>query len=211
MDMPTKQPSGPNHQSRTNLTDETNSPGLIPAHGGYRALKSYQMSEIVFDATVTFCRRFIDPRSRTHDQMVQAARSGKQNIAEASQASGTSKKTELKLVGVARASLEELLLDYQDFLRQRGLRLWSKSDSQARAIRNLAWRPDRSYSTYSAHLDASPPEVAANTLICLIHQTNYLLDQQLRQLERQFVAEGGFTERLYRTRSEARRRPPDHQ
>jgi four helix bundle protein len=98
--------------------------GFIDPHGGFRNLKSYQMAEIVYDATVKFCDRWIGRRSRTHDQMVQAARSGKQNIAEGSTASGTSKKTELKLVGVARASLEELLLDYQDFLRQRKLRLW---------------------------------------------------------------------------------------
>jgi len=96
-------------------------PGLIPPHGGYRELKSYQNAEIVYDATVRFCDRFVDRRSRTHDQMVQAARSDKQNIAEGSMASGTSKKTELKLVNVARASLEELLLDYEDFLRQRKL------------------------------------------------------------------------------------------
>ena len=96
---------------------------LIPPHGGYRKLKSFQSAELVYDATVKFCDRFIDKRSRTHDQMVQAARSGRQNIAEGSQASGTSKKTELKLVGVARASLEELLLDYEDFLRQKGLAL----------------------------------------------------------------------------------------
>jgi restriction system protein len=101
-------------------------PRLVPAHGGYRELKSYQNSEIVYDGTVAFCDRFVDRRSRTHDQMVQAARSGKQNIAEGSMACGTSKKTELKLVTVARASLEELMLDLQDFLRQRGLALFAR-------------------------------------------------------------------------------------
>ena len=111
---------------------------LFSPHGGYRQLKSFQHAELVYDATVKFCDRFIDTRSRTHDQMVQAARSGRQNIAEGSQASGTSKKFELKLVGVARASLEELLLDYEDFLRQRGLNLWSKNHSIARLIRSLA-------------------------------------------------------------------------
>src|SRR5574337_756404 len=104
---------------------------IIPPHGGYRELRSYQMAEIVYDATVAFCDRFIDRRSRTHDQMVQAARSGKQNIAEGSMASGTSKKTELKLIGVARASLEELLLDFEDYLRQKGLPLWTKDHEQA--------------------------------------------------------------------------------
>jgi len=179
-------------------------PGLIPPHGGYRELKSFQQAELVYDCTVKFCDRFIDRRSRTHDQMVQAARSGRQNIAEGSQASGTSKKFELKLVGVARASLEELLLDYEDFLRQRGLMLWDKNHPTAVLVRKLAYEKNRSYSTYSPYIEKGPPEVAANTIVCLIHQTNYLLDQQLRQLERAFVEEGGFTERLYRTRSAAR-------
>ena len=178
---------------------------LIPPHGGYRELKSYQNAEIVYDATVAFCDRFVNPRSRTHDQMVQAARSGKQNIAEGSMASGTSKKTELKLVGVARASLEELLLDYQDFLRQHGLALWNKEHPTARVVRGLAYK-DRSYTTYKPYIEKAPPEIAANTMLCLIHQTNFLLDQQLRQLEQKFLAEGGFTERLYRVRSERRNR-----
>jgi len=180
------------------------SPGLIEAHGGYRSLKSYQMSEIVYDATTAFCNRLIDRRSRTHDQMVQAARSGKQNIAEGSMASGTSRKTELKLVGVARASLEELLLDYEDFLRQKGLALWGKENQTAKQIRQLAYASDRSYRTYKSYIEEREPEIAANTIVCLIHQTNYLLDQQLRQLETRFLKEGGFTERLYTKRREGR-------
>jgi four helix bundle suffix protein len=178
---------------------------LIPAHGGYRQLKSFQHAELVYDATVKFCDRFIDQRSRTHDQMVQAARSGRQNIAEGSQASGTSKKFELKLIGVARASLEELLLDCEDFLRQRGLMLWGKNHPTAQEVRRLAYKENRSYMTYRPYIEESPPETAANTLICLIHQTNYLLDQQLRQLEKAFLQEGGFTERLYQARSRKRR------
>jgi restriction system protein len=178
---------------------------LIPPHGGYRDLQSYRMAEIVYDATVVFCDRFIDRRSRTHDQMLQAGRSGKQNIAEGSMASGTSKKTELKLMRVARASLEELLLDFQDFLRQKGLTLWGKDHPQAQAIRKLAWAKDRSYTTYRTYLEASRSEVAANTMVCLIHQTNYLLDQQLRALEKTFLEEGGFTERLYRVRSKLKK------
>lgn len=181
-------------------------PGLIPPHGGYRELKSFQHAELVYDCTVKFCDRFIDRRSRTHDQMVQAARSGRQNIAEGSQASGTSKKFELKLVGVARASLEELLLDYEDFLRQRGLKLWDKGHPTAVVIRRLAYEKNRAYSTYSSYIEKAPPEVAANTIICLIHQTNYLLDQQLRQLEQAFLKEGGFTERLYKARVASRGR-----
>ncbi len=177
---------------------------IIPPHGGYRDLKSYQMAEIVYDATVAFCNRFIDRRSRTHDQMVQAARSGKQNVAEGSIASGTSKKTELKLVGVARASLEELLLDFQDFLRQRGFQVWGKDEAKAKEIRALAYTSNRSYSTYTPYFEDSSSEVAANAAICLIHQTNYLLDQQLRALEKGFLKEGGFTERLYWARSRAR-------
>src|SRR5215467_9470135 len=168
----------------------THKENLIPKHGGYRQLKSFQSAEIVYDATVKFCDRFIDKHSRTHDQMVQAARSGRQNIAEGSQASGTSKKTELKLVGVARASLEELLLDYEDFLRQRGFILWNKAHPTAPIVRRLAYEKNRSYMTYRSYIEQAPPDVAANTIICLIHQTNYLLDQQLRQLERAFLERG---------------------
>jgi four helix bundle protein len=134
-------------------------PGLIPAHGGYRELKSFQHAELVYDATVKFCERFIDKRSRTHDQMVQAARSGRQNIAEGSQASGTSKKFELKLVGVARASLEELLLDYEDFLRQRGLVLWGKDHPTAQVVRRLAYEKNRSYLTYKPMSRARRPRL----------------------------------------------------
>jgi restriction system protein len=188
------------------MTDPKDLPRLIPPHGGYRDLKSYQMAEIVYDGVVAFCDRFIDKRSRTHDQMVQAARSGKQNIAEGSMASGTSKKTELKLVGVARASLEELLLDFQDFLRQRGLSLWGRDHAKAKEVRALAWKENRSYSTYKTYFEKAEPEIAANAAICLIHQTNYLLDQQLRALEKDFLEEGGFTERLYRQRSQARKK-----
>ena len=184
---------------------DNESPKLIPAHGGYRELKSYQMSEIVYDATVAFCDRFISKFSRTHDQMVQAARSGKQNIAEGCMASGTSKKTELKLVNVARASLEELLLDYEDYLRQKELPLWGKDNPKAKKIRGLCYQKNRSYMTYRTYIENSSEEVAANTVISVIHQTNYLLNQQLRTLEKDFLNEGGFTERLYRVRTEARK------
>ena len=170
---------------------------LIPPHGGYRKLKSFQSAELVYDATVKFCDRFIDKRSRTHDQMVQAARSGRQNIAEGSQASGTSKKTELKLVGVARASLEELLLDYEDFLRQRGLALWGRDHDEARKVRSLAYQNNRTYMTYRNFIENSSVQTAANTVICLIHQTNFLLDRQLKELSDRFLNEGGFTERMY--------------
>jgi four helix bundle suffix protein len=178
---------------------------VIPPHGGYRELKSYQMAEIIHDATVVFCDRFIEKRSRTNDQMVQAARSGKQNIAEGSMASGTSKKTELKLMGVARASLEELLVDYQDYLRQHGLPLWGKEHHRAVEVRKLCYAENRSYVTYKAYFEApASAETSANALVCLIHQANYLLDQQLRALEKEFLEEGGFTERLYHARLQRR-------
>ena len=184
--------------------------GLIPPHGGYRKLRSFQCAQLVYDATVIFCDRFVEKRSRTHDQMIQAARSGVQNIAEGSVASATSKKTELKLTGVARASLEELLLDYEDFLRQRGLRIWAKDSPEALAVRKK-YSSDPSDSSDASdksdlyRIRTASPEVAANTLICLINQASYLLRRQLQGLERQFLAEGGFTERLYRER-QARRR-----
>jgi len=187
------------------MTNPKDLPQLIPPHGGYRDLQSYQMAEIVFDGTVAFCDRFVERRSRTHDQMVQAARSGKQNIAEGSTVSGTSKKTEIKLIGVARASLEELLIDFQDYLRGKGFHLWGKDHPKAKEVRGLCYQKDRSYSTYKTFIENPSAEVAANTMICLIHQTNYLLDQQLRALEKEFVEEGGFTERLYRVRTQARK------
>jgi len=179
---------------------------LIEDHGGYRDLKSYQGAEIVYDATVTFCDRFIDEHSRTHDQMVQAARSGKQNIAEGSQASGTSSKTELKLINVARSSLEELLQDYEDYLRQNDHGQWPKDHKNAKKIRSLAYEENRSYETYKTYIEDCSPEIAANTMICLIHQTNYLLDKQLEKLEEKFLDEGGFTERMYRKRKQARQK-----
>ncbi|MBI5027018.1 MAG: four helix bundle protein, partial [Nitrospirae bacterium] len=158
--------------------------------------------------TVIFCDRFIDKRSRTHDQMVQAARSGVQNIAEGSMASATSKKMELKLTGVARASLEELLLDFQAFLRQKGLRVWAKDSPEALAIREKyqSDMSDRSDGSDPYSLKTVSPEVAANTLICLINQASYLLRRQLQRLEQQFLTEGGFTERLYQARSQVRNR-----
>jgi restriction system protein len=174
---------------------------IIPAHGGYRKLASYQMAEIVYDATIKFCDRFVSKRSRTHDQMVQAARSGKQNIAEGSMASGTSKKIELKLIGIARASLEELLQDYEDYARQKGHVKWDKNDTRSLEIRKIGNMPHRSYMSYKTYVEEAPPEVSANTMICIINQTNYLLDQQIRRLEKDFLQQGGITERLYQARS----------
>jgi four helix bundle suffix protein len=182
------------------------STGFIPPHGGYGNLLSYKKAEIVYDATVYFCDRFVDRRSRTHDQMVQAARSGKQNIIEGSMASGTSKETEIKLTNVARASLEELLADYHDFLRVRKMPLWDKNHPLAQAVRRLGYMSHVSYSSYASHIESSNPETAANTIICLIHQANYLLDQQLRSLEQSFIKEGGLRERMTRARLEQRKK-----
>lgn len=172
------------------------------------------MAEVIYDGTVAFCERFVDKRSRTRDQMVQAARSGRQNIAEGSRASATSSQTELRLVNVARASLDELLLDYEDFLRQRGLPLWSKDDPQAREVRGLGKehrtdRSDRSDQTdtkpYSLWLNHADPAVVANALMCLIHQASYLLDHQTHGLEQQFIQGGGYSERLAAARLEERK------
>ncbi|HYW72132.1 MAG TPA: four helix bundle suffix domain-containing protein [Pyrinomonadaceae bacterium] len=173
---------------------------FILPHGGYESLLSFQKARVVYDATVWFCRRYLQRTDRTNDQMIQAARSGKQNILEGSAASATSRKTEVKLTNVARASLEELLEDYRDFLRVRGLRLWDKNSREAVFVRKLGRTADVTYETYRTYIETRPPEVAANIIICLIHQTNYLLDRQIRQLEKAFVTDGGLSERMTKAR-----------
>jgi four helix bundle suffix protein len=180
--------------------------GFIPAHGGYQNLLSYQRAEIVFDATVRFCRRFLDRRDRTVDQMVQAARSGKQNIVEGSMASGTSKETEIKLTNVARASLEELLTDFRDILRLKGTKEWDKNSPEVERLRELIRTPGADYDTFKTELEHPDLAVAANTIIGLIKVTNYLLDQQIRHLEKAFVEEGGLRERMTRARLTERER-----
>jgi four helix bundle suffix protein len=182
--------------------------------GGYRDTCSFQTSTIIYDATVWFCEKFVDPRSRTVDQMVQAARSGRQNIAEGSRAAATSSQTELRLVNVARSSLEELLLDYEDFLRHRHLKKWDMESAEALAVRRVPqkFRENRAekgdpadlsdlsdeerWKLYAPWLEHADPAVRANALICLIHQANFLLDQQIAALEEQFVGEGGYSEQL---------------
>jgi len=155
--------------------------------GGYRATASFQTATLIYDATYWFCEKFLDPRSRLTDQMLMAARSGRQNIAEGSRFSATSSQTELRLLNTARSSLEELLLDYEDFLFHRHLPQWSPESPEARAVR-------------------------ANAIICLIHQANYLLDQQLTALEQAFIEEGGYSEQLATARlkqRQSRRDPSD--
>jgi four helix bundle suffix protein len=212
---------------------ETNVETLIPKHGGYRKLKSFQVAQLVYDVTTRFCQRYISKRSRTNDQMVQAARSGVQNIAEGSMASGTSKKTELKLTNVARASLEELRLDYEDYLRQHGMAQWAKEDPRraelvARRCGNAeevaAWvkeirgrdgrkgrdghYPKENVSILSNKSIRSMPltyaEIAANAALVLIGVATALLDRQIAAQARAFENEGGFTERLYRVRKAKR-------
>jgi four helix bundle suffix protein len=210
---------------------------LIPKHGGYRKLKSFQVAQLVYDVTVRFCDRYVEKRSRTHDQMVQAARSGVQNIAEGSQASGTSKKMELKLTNVARASLEELRLDYEDFLRQRGLPMWPPEHPalmrfKAKRCKTLeevrAWVEEeqgRARTGMDEHgrtngpeasgpvgagpgLSASSSVFVANAALSLLNLCCYFLDRQIAAQAEAFKTEGGFTERLYRVRSETRRNKP---
>jgi four helix bundle suffix protein len=173
---------------------------FIPPHGGYAGLLAYQKALVVFQGTKRFCARFLEKRDRTVDQMIQAARSGKQNIVEGSTASGISKETEIKLIGVARASLEELLEDYRDFLSVRKAQLWPKDSREALFVRKLGAQKDTSYQAYETYIESRPPEVVANILICLIHQTNYLLDQLIREVEKAFLEEGGLRERMTRAR-----------
>ncbi len=179
---------------------------FIPPHGGYHNLLSYRKAEIVYDATVYFCKRFLDQRDRTYDQMIQAARSGKQNIVEGSMASATSKETEIKLTNVARASLEELLTDYRDFLRTRRLTEWPKEHRYARRLRELNRVPDARYETFRKGIENPDPAICANVILGLVKVTSYLLYRQIQQLEKAFVQEGGLRERMTRARLTERAR-----
>lgn len=200
---------------------------LIPIHGGYRNLKSFQVAQLCFDITVRFCDKYVDRFSRTKDQMVQAARSGVQNIAEGSHASATSKKTEIKLTQVARASLEELKLDYEDYLRQRGLRMWDREnplrqdliDRRCQSADDVArWIMEAlkgsgpnhlattsTMSTMSTKSTQLYPEFSANAALVLLAVACALLDRQVERLAQDFENEGGFTERLYKVRTKKRR------
>jgi restriction system protein len=195
------------------------SDGVLLPHGGYERLRSYKVAEAVYDATVVFCDRFIDKRSRTHDQMVQAARSGVRNISEGSGAAATSRKSEMKLTNVARASLsDELAKDYKSFLIQRGLRVWHKDAPEALAMRerlkhdvtpDLPPAPEgkvrlTSLAGLSQFVAKAEPELAANAMLCAVNQAAYLLRRQIESQSRDFVEHGGFTERLYASRVKAR-------
>lgn len=177
---------------------------FIPRHGGYKRLISYQKAEIVYDATIYFTNRFFCSRDRTVDQMVQAARSGKQNIAEASAASGTSKEMEIKLTNVARASLEELLVDYRDFLRARNLAEWEKEHPYSQRLRNLNRVQPTTYELFKRGIEHGDPAISANVIIGLIKVTSYLLSRQIKRLEQDFIEEGGMRERMTRVRLASR-------
>jgi restriction system protein len=169
-------------------------------HGGYRQLKSYQVATTIYDATAVFCERFVDRFSRTRDQMVQAARSGKQNIVEGSVTSGTSRASEIRLVGVARASLKELLADYEDYLRQRGILQWPPDSSEAKEIRSLGYESKNSYATYAEYIEQGDGGLAANVMVCLVNQACFLLYRQLEALSARYAEQGGRREELYRRR-----------
>ena len=176
----------------------------------YKYLLSYRYAEIICDLNVVFCKRHIDKRSRTFDQMIQAARSGKQNIVEGVIDGRTSTKIELKLLGVAMGSFEELLADYEDFLRQKGLSLWSKDDIRIASFRKRAFQLS-SLSNLSdlGELKEKPklpadPETGANLLLTLCHQVTYLLSKQITAAEEKFLNEGGYSENLLRKRLDRR-------
>jgi four helix bundle suffix protein len=187
------------------MEDNKNTEGFIPTHGGYRHLFSYQKAEIIYDGTMYFTNRFFNKYDRTVGQMVQSARSGKQNIAEGSMASATSKETEIKLTNVARASLEELQLDYEDFLRTYKLPIWDKNHRLVARLRELnKSTPNPTYETFKKAIEHESSEICANTMITLIKITTYLLKQQIKQLEIAFVKEGGLRERMTKARIDER-------
>jgi len=179
---------------------------VAPPRGDYQTLISFRKAEVVYDLTFRFAKKFLERGDRTVDQMIQAARSGKKNLLEGSKIGTTSKKLELNLTNIARASLEELIDDYRDFLRARDLPLWDKDSKEARYVRDLGRKPDLSYEDFREFVETRPSAVIANIAICLIHQTNYLIDRQLEHLAREFVEEGGLSERMTKVRLEQRRR-----
>ena len=173
---------------------------VLPPRGDYQTLLSFQKAEVVYDITFRFAHKYLSRGDRTVDQMIQSARSGKQNILEGSKAAQTSKEMEIKLTNVGRASLEELLADYRDFLRVRDHVLWAKESKEARFVRRLGCKTPQTFEIYREFVETRPPEVIANIAICLLHQANYLLDQQLKTLEKEFVEQGGLRERMTRVR-----------
>lgn len=182
------------------MQQNQNSKGFIPTHGGYKNLITYQKSEIIYDGTIYFTKRFFNKYDRTIGQMVQAARSGKQNIVEASMASGTSKEMEIKLTNVARASLEELKIDFEDFLRTNKLPIWDKEHKLTTRFRELNKTATATYQTYKKAIEHEQPEICANSMICRINIVSYLLARQIKSLEIAFMNEGGLKERMTQAR-----------
>ena len=195
-----KHPSHPSHPSHS--PDER----ILVPRGDYQTLLSFQKAGIAYDITFRFAHKYLSRGDRTIDQMIQAARSGKKNILEGSKAALTSKEMELKLTGVGRASLEELLDDYKDYLRTRDLPMWDKDSKEALYVRRLGRKTPQTYELYREFAETRPPEVIANIAICLIHQANYLIDQQLRRLEKDFLEQGGLRERMFKARLDYRNR-----
>jgi four helix bundle suffix protein len=197
-------PSHPSHHSHSSHDPER----LIPPRGDYQTLLSFKKAEMVYDITFRFAHKFLARDDRTIDQMIQSARSGKKNILEGSKAGRAFRETDLKLTNVARASLEELLDDYLDFLRARDLPLWDKDSREARYVRKLGCQTPQTFEYYRQFVETRPPAVVANIAICLIHQTNYLVDQQLLRLEKDFLEQGGLRERMTRLRLQYRSTVP---
>ncbi|TXT38799.1 MAG: hypothetical protein FD138_256 [Planctomycetota bacterium] len=181
---------------------------VLPPRGDYQTLLSFLKAEVVYDITFRFAHKHLSKGDRTIDQMIQSARSGKQNILEGSKAGTTSKETEIKLTNVGRASLEELLADDRDYLRVRDLPLWDKDSKEALFVRELGRKVPQTFEVYREFVETRPAEVIANIAICLIHQTNYLLDQQLKTLEKEFLEQGGLRERMTRARLNYRNQRP---
>jgi len=186
------------------MTKNDTSQTFIPKHGGYRNLISYQRAEVIYDGTIYFTNRFFRKFDRTIEQMVQAARSGKQNIAEGCMASATSKETEIKLINVARASLEELKIDYEDFLRTKKLQIWNKEHRLVTRFREINRTPNANYQTFKKAIEHENPEICANVMICLINITTYLLARQIKTLEKDFLENGGLRERMSKARIQSR-------
>jgi len=178
---------------------------ILRPRGDYQTLLSFQKAEVVYDITFRFAHKFLSRGDRTVDQMIQSARSGKKNILEGSKAAPTSTESEIKLTNVARASLEELLDDYRDFLRARDFAIWDKNSREAMYVRTLGRKTPQTFEDYREFVETRPSHVVANIAICLIHQTNYLIDQQLYRLEQDFLKTGGLRERMTQARLQYRK------
>ena len=190
----------PNIQNNQNSQNNPNPPTtFLPQHGHYRNLRVYQVTEIIYDITYHFTQHYLEKGDRTIDQMIQAARSGKQNISEGNQAAATSSETEIKLTNVAKASLEELLNDYEDYLRVRNLPQWDARHPRYEKMRQYA-RSRQIQQDYAANIQRMNDEELANLCITLIHQATYMLHKLLATMQTRFVTEGGIKERMYQTR-----------